>query len=96
MTKTDIFNFLNTNKNELRDNFSLIHIGLFGSYAKDTATNESDIDLYAEFEIKKFKNIAGAWNFIENGLGAKIDLFYPHKNMRQALKKNIEKEVIYE
>lgn len=96
MTKIDIFDFLNTHKNELRDNFTLTHIGLFGSYAKNTATKESDIDLYAEFEIKKFKNIAGAWNFIEKGLKAKIDLFYPHKNMRQALRRNIEKEVIYE
>ncbi|WP_286338035.1 nucleotidyltransferase family protein [Hydrogenimonas cancrithermarum] len=70
-------------------------MGLFGSYAKGCATEESDIDLYAEFENKKFRNIAGAWNYLEEAFGKKVDLFYLHKNMRPSLKENIEKEVIY-
>jgi len=95
MTKYDILNFLTTHKEELKEKYTLVNIGLFGSYAKDTATNDSDIDLYAEFEEKKFKNIAGVWNYLEEGFGKKIDLFYPHKHMRPSLKESIEKEVIY-
>ncbi len=95
MTKTYILNFLKTHKNELRDKYSLVKVGLFGSYATGHATDDSDIDLYAEFEDKKFKNIAGVWNYLENAFGKKIDLFYPHKNMRPSLKESIENEVIY-
>ena len=95
MTKYEILNFLKTHQNELKEKYSLVKIGLFGSYAKGTATDDSDIDLYAEFEEKKFRNIAGAWNYLEQEFGKKIDLFYPHKNMRPSLKESIEKEVIY-
>jgi predicted nucleotidyltransferase len=95
MTKDEILHFLKTHQNELKEKYTLIKIGLFGSYAKDCATENSDIDLYAEFEEKKFRNIAGAWNYLEESLGKKIDLFYPHKNMRASLKESIESEVIY-
>jgi len=95
MTKREILHFLKTHQNELKEKYTLVRIGLFGSYAKDSATEESDIDLYAEFEEKKFRNIAGLWNYLETSLGKKIDLFYPHKNMRPSLKESIEKDVIY-
>jgi len=95
MTKAYILDFLKTHKNELKQQYGLLEIGLFGSYAKGTENENSDIDLYAEFKDKKFKNIAGAWNYLELELGKKIDLFYPHKNMRPSLKESIENEVIY-
>jgi predicted nucleotidyltransferase len=95
MTKHEILHFLTAHQDELREKYTLVKIGLFGSYAKDTATKDSDIDLYAEFEEKKFRNIAGVWNFLEQSLGKKIDLFYPHKDMRPSLRESIEKEVIY-
>lgn len=95
LTKDIILNFFTEHKDELREKYSLVKIGLFGSYAKGLATPESDIDIYAEFEDKKFKNIAGAWNYFEEAFGTKIDLLYPHKNMRDSLKYNIEQEVIY-
>ena len=95
MTKNDILNFLNTHQDELKEKYSLVKIGLFGSYAKDCADDDSDIDLYVEFENKKFRNIAGAWNYLEEAFGKKVDLFYSHKNMRPSLKESIENEVIY-
>jgi len=95
MTKEYILDFLNTHRTELYERYGLVKVGLFGSYAKGNASEESDIDLYAEFENKKFKNIASAWNYFEEQFGKKIDLFYAHKNMRASLKKSIESEVIY-
>jgi len=95
MTRQDILNFLSEHREEMNERFSLIRIGLFGSYARGDADADSDIDLYADFEEKKFKNIAGAWNYLEAALGKKIDLLYPHNNMRMSLKKSIEKEVVY-
>lgn len=95
LTKDLILNFFTEHKDELRQKYSLVKVGLFGSYAKGSETPESDIDIYAEFEDKKFKNIAGAWNYFEKAFGTKIDLLYPHKNMRDSLKQNIEREVIY-
>ena len=95
MTKTEILHFLREHKEELHERYGLTKIGLYGSYANDTSTEMSDIDIYAEFEEKKFRYIAGAWTYLEKNLDKKVDLFYPHKNMRKALKDSIEKEIIY-
>ena len=95
MTKSDIIHFLQMHKNELYEKYGLIKIGLFGSYAQGCFNDESDIDIYAEFKEKKFKYIAGTWNYLEKNLEKKVDLFYPHKNMRKSLKESIEKEIIY-
>ena len=95
MTREEILYFLKEHKQELQSKYTITKIGLFGSYAKNKATEESDIDLYAEFEKKTFRNIAGAWNFLENSLGKKIDLLHPHKNMRPSLKHTIEKTLTY-
>ena len=79
MEKDDILHFLMTHKSELTQKYS----------------KESDIDIYAVFKEKKFRNVAGAWNYLEQSFGKKVDLFYPHKEMRESLKQSIEKEVVY-
>jgi predicted nucleotidyltransferase len=45
MNKEYILNFLTTHKQELQNNYALTKIGLFGSYAKNTANENSDIDI---------------------------------------------------
>jgi predicted nucleotidyltransferase len=95
MDKESILMFFKTHKNELKERFSIEKIALFGSYATDNATDKSDIDIYVEFKNKKFKNIAGAWNYLEENLGKKIDLFYKHNNMKEFLQESIKKEAIY-
>ena len=42
MTKEYILNFLTTHKQELQNTYALTKIGLFGSYAKNTANENSD------------------------------------------------------
>ena len=95
MTREDILSFLKEHKQELHSKYTITKIGLFGSYTRDEATEESDIDLYAEFEKKSFRNIAGAWIFLENSLGKKIDLLHSHRNMRSSLKHALDKTVTY-
>ncbi len=95
MTKNEILEFLKSHKDELKEKYSVIKIGLFGSYEKDEALDKSDIDIFVEFSDKKFRNIAGTWNYLEEHLGKKIDLLHKHKNMRKSLQEIIEQEVIY-
>jgi hypothetical protein len=95
MTKEYILTFLKEHKDELHQKYSITDIGLFGSYVAGTATDDSDIDLYANFEKKTFRNIAGAWSFLEASLHKKIDLLHQHKNMRPSLKHSIEDTIAY-
>lgn len=64
MDKDDIFIFLKTHQDELEDKSSLVKRGLFGAYTKESAVKESDINLYTEFENKKFSHIAVVWNYL--------------------------------
>ena len=45
MTKTIILEFLKSHKSELNNRFGVTKIGLFGSYARNEATDKSDIDI---------------------------------------------------
>ena len=59
MTKNDILEKLTQEKSYIQNTFEVDKIGLFGSYAKDIQTPNSDIDIYVEFKNKTFKNISG-------------------------------------
>lgn len=51
MTERDkILSFLKQRKSELFSEYQLIRLGLFGSFARNEATEASDIDLLIEFE----------------------------------------------
>jgi len=95
MTKIEILNELSKNKNHIMKNFEVDKIGLFGSYAKNTQTENSDIDIYVEFKNKTFDNLAGLWNYLEELYEKKIDLIHKHKNNNKVIISNIKKDVIY-
>ena len=101
-SKDDILTFLNTLKPELTAN-GIISLGLFGSTAKDTNTNNSDIDIVYkttdEF-INKYKGWS-AFTYLQTHLRDKVskkfntnvDMF--DLNSSSNIKNKIEKEAIY-
>jgi len=48
MTKNIILNYLKSKKEELYKKYGIISLGLYGSYARDEATDKSDIDIFYE------------------------------------------------
>ncbi|HEX67802.1 MAG TPA: nucleotidyltransferase, partial [bacterium] len=60
MKKSEVINILRENKEKLK-RFGVKKIGVFGSVARDEATEKSDIDIVVEFEKGKatFKNVGG-------------------------------------
>ncbi|KOR29285.1 DNA polymerase III subunit beta [Achromatium sp. WMS1] len=95
MTKNEILSLLKSKKEFMQTAYGVDKIGLFGSYAKNIATQESDIDIYVEFNNKTFDNLAGLWNFLENLYETKIDLIHKHNNSNRVILENIQKEVIF-
>jgi hypothetical protein len=47
--KAEILNYLKSNKEYYRTNFNIIKIGIFGSYSRETQSDNSDIDIIFEF-----------------------------------------------
>lgn len=95
MTKNDVLQKLSEEKEYIQKTYGVDKIGLFGSYAKDMQTPNSDIDIYVEFRHKTFDNLTGLWDYLENIYQAKIDLIHKHKHSHGAIFESIQKEVIY-
>jgi hypothetical protein len=95
LRKDDILALLHEQKSFLQKTYAVDKIGLFGSYAKETQTSQSDIDIYVEFKHKTFRNIAGLWVYLENLYHQKVDLLHKHQQSKGAIFEQIQKEVIY-
>jgi predicted nucleotidyltransferase len=98
MNTQQIINKIRKNKEVLKKNFSILKIGLFGSYSTNTFTKDSDIDLVYELaEGKKMglKDVDELEFFFKNLLQInKIDLINK-KYMNPIIEIEIEKTVIY-
>jgi predicted nucleotidyltransferase len=94
-SKNDIINIIKTNQQKLMA-FGASRIGLFGSYAKNSANNKSDIDIFIEFEKgkKNFKNYTGAYLFLKELLQKDIDFITP-ESLSPYIGPHILKEVEY-
>jgi predicted nucleotidyltransferase len=79
----------------LREEFGVVKIGLFGSVARGESSKESDIDILIEKEkplsLIRFMRMK---LLLEKRLGKKVDLI-SLEGLREELREEVEKEVIY-
>ena len=74
LTREKITNILSEKSQYLTETYLVKKIGLFGSYAKGTQTEVSDIDIIVEFETPlgfKFMEFA---DYLEEILGKPVDV----------------------
>ena len=93
LTKAEIRRTLHKHHDTLRE-YSVIWLGLFGSYVKEAAQADSDIDLLVEFEELSFDRYMGLRTFLEDLFQKKIDLVTAN-SVKPRLRSRIEKEVEY-
>ncbi len=94
MTKNDVLDYLKSKYDYMHKKFEIEHIGIFGSYAKDSASGSSDIDIFVKMN-PKLSNMISLKEYLENGLQKKIDIIRLRDKMNPFLKKRIDKEGIY-
>jgi len=91
----EIEKIIKREKEELLRRYKIKNIGIFGSYAKNSAKEKSDIDLIVEFEEPvSLLGVIKAENYLTELLGIRVDLV-PKEDIRKELKETILKEVIY-
>lgn len=94
MTKEDILAFLRDHKDELHEKFAVTQIGLFGSYAKGTANEQSDIDLAITSEKKDFFLREDLREHLQNHFKVPVDIGYLD-SFREFYKQKIAQEILY-
>ncbi|MCF8452743.1 MAG: nucleotidyltransferase family protein [Pedobacter sp.] len=75
LEKQDILDELSNQRHQLA-NFGVEQIGLFGSFVRDEANQESDIDLLVNMSKnrKTFRNFMALNYYLEEIFGRKVDL----------------------
>jgi len=96
-TRSEILGFLAENKSLFQDQFHVVKLGLFGSYAREMADEQSDIDILIElapdtqniYELKKELK-----NFIKNKFKKEVDICR-EKTIRPVFRELIFQEAVY-
>ena len=96
-TLTEIMDILKKNERELSKKYGIQKIGIFGSYLRGEAGQESDFDILVEFGqgvdigLLKFVEIE---NYLSDLLGIKVDMV-EKSALKPRIGKHILKEVVY-
>ena len=95
MTKLEILNFLKEYKEKNREKYYIEQLGVFGSFARDEATPNSDIDIVVKMSKSDMFALIGIKQDIEKYFKSKVDIVQFRERMNTLLKSRISKEAIY-
>ena len=100
MDVKDIVAILRLHGRTLRRDFAVRRIGVFGSFAKGTESEKSDIDFYVEFELSELDldKYLRLIEYLEKLFNKKIDLVTKDgvESIRiPYIREEIKKEIVY-
>jgi len=75
--------------------YGVTKIGIFGSVARDDASEASDVDIVYEMSRPNLFTVVHLKDELENILHCSVDLVRYRERMNPYLKKRIEKEGVY-
>ena len=94
MTKENILNYLSTHKEEFKEKFGVVTIGLFGSYARGDANENSDVDIVIEMKPKSLVNRLKLKEELVRTFNLDVDIGY-FSSLRHFIQNEIKNEIIY-
>ncbi len=95
MNRQQILDLLSRHKPELARRFGVRDLALFGSSARDTAGEDSDIDILVAFDGPATSHrYFGVQFYLEDLLGRPVDLV-SDKALRPELRPYVEQEAIH-
>lgn len=94
MKQQRVLHTLKNHKQALSAKYGVTRIGIFGSMARDQATDESDIDIIVEMPPDLFEMVHMKEE-LERILAAPVDLIRYHKYLNSYFKSRIDNEAIF-
>ena len=95
MNKAQILSELKKFKSAHQQEYGLEVLGIFGSYARDEANNESDVDIVVQLVKQDLFSMIGIKQDLEDILHLPVDVVSYRPNMNFPLKKHIDRDAIY-
>jgi predicted nucleotidyltransferase len=74
-SKAELLNIIKLNQSNIKK-FGVARLALFGSFVRDQAKKESDVDFFVEFQPgkKTYKNFIGLVFFLESKLERRVEV----------------------
>lgn len=95
MNRKQILDILRRHKPVLGQRFGVTELALFGSFARNQATEDSDIDILVKFNAPATsKTYFGTLFYLEKLLGGGIDLV-SDKALRSDFRPYVEREAVH-
>ena len=97
MNRTEIIHYLQEKQDFFDKNFGVKFIGLFGSFARDEASKESDIDILYMLEKNSKLSMFSYLKIrkqLEDFFHRKVDLVRD-ETLKPAMKEYVEKDLMY-
>jgi predicted nucleotidyltransferase len=95
MNKTNILNYLKDHYQEFQEKYNIEQIGLFGSYARGEATEDSDIDICIKTNTTDLFALVHLKKDLKELFHTDVDIIRVRDDMNPYLKNRINKEAIY-
>lgn len=95
MSRSEILKLLKAYKIENAAKYGIKNIGIFGSYARDLAAENSDIDIVIETQEPDLYILVHIKEELEKLFNKPVDIVRNREKMNPFLKKRIEKDAQY-
>ena len=95
MLRLTIIQKLKKFKERYADKYGIVLLGIFGSVARDEATEESDVDVVIQLKTPDLFAVVHIKEDIEKELQLSVDIVRLRDKMNPFLKKRIEEEAVY-
>jgi len=95
MGRNEILRALADFRDRKRNEFSIVRIGLFGSFARAENAETSDVDVVVELSQPDLFMLIGIKQELEELLHRPVDVVRYRKSMNAYLKRRIEQEAVY-
>lgn len=95
LQKSDILESLRKFKKFKGSDYDILRIGIFGSFARGTSNDDSDIDIVVVLGKPDMFHLIGIKQDLEDEFKCKVDIVRHRENMNPFLKKRIDEEAVY-
>ncbi len=95
MNKEEIIRSLHHFKELNKERYQIVRLGIFGSAARGTLTEGSDVDVVVELTVPDMFMLIGIKQDLEEQLRCTVDIVRYRQTMNAFLKNRIDQEAIY-
>jgi len=93
--RAEVLRILDLHKEKLAERYGVTKLGIFGSVARDEATEASDVDIVVTTKVPDLLMMVNLKEDLEKMMHTKVDLIRYRLRMNSFLKKRIDNEALY-